>query len=173
MEHLQYPIGKFDWTASMSTASRHDAIDAIRTLPARLRTAVSGLTRSQLDTPYRPGGWTVAQVVHHLGDSHLNGFARFKFALTEDNPDVRPYDEKKWSALADSALDPDITVQLLQALHARWTALLEAMSGGDFARLLTHRQYGVQSLDRFTHLYGWHSNHHLAHITELRRRDGW
>ena len=173
MEALQYPIGRFDWKAHTSTATRQAAIDAIETLPTRLAKAISGLDDAQRATPYRPGGWTVTQVVHHLADSHLNAYTRFKLGLTEENPTIKPYDEKKWSTLPDSSLHPEVSLRLLEALHTRWVALLGAMSDADFARPIVHPQNGAHPLDKFVHLYGWHSNHHLAHITALRARERW
>jgi uncharacterized damage-inducible protein DinB len=173
METLQYPIGKFDWKGPISAETRRAAMQSIETLPARLAAAVAGLDERQLATPYRPGGWTVRQVVHHVADSHLNAFTRFKLGLTEDSPTIKPYNEKLWSTLADSSLPVDVSLRLIEALHTRWVAVLHAMSDADFARTIVHPESGKNSLDRFAHLYGWHSNHHLAHITTLRERERW
>lgn len=173
MDTLQYPIGRFDWKGPMTPATRRAAVQAIETLPARLADAVAGLSDEQLSTPYRPGGWTVRQVVHHIADSHLNAFTRFKLGLTEDAPTIKPYNEKLWSTLADSDLPVDVSVRLVEALHTRWAALLHSMSDADFARFIVHPESGRNPLDRFAHLYGWHSNHHLAHITSLRERERW
>jgi hypothetical protein len=139
-----------------------------------MRAAVAGLTEVQLDTPYRDGGWTVRQVVHHVADSHMNGFIRVKLALTEQDPTIKPYDENSWARLADMRLPVDVSLGLLAAVHARWTAIYEAMTPDQFARTFVHPELGERlTLDRHVQLYGWHSRHHVAHITELRRRQGW
>jgi len=132
------------------------------------------LTASQLDTPYRPGGWTVRQVVHHVPDSHLNAYVRFKLALTEDSPTIKPYDEAAWAKLADTAETPvEVSLQLLESLHARWVRLLESMTEADFARQFHHPESGTMSLDTYLSGYAWHCRHHVAHITQLRARMGW
>ena len=142
--------------------------------PAALRAAVAGLTDRQLDTPYRPGGWSVRQVLHHVPDSHLNAYCRCKLALTEDNPTIRPYDEAAWARVADTAkTPPDVSLALLDALHARWVVLLESMSAADFARPFTHPDHGARTLDWLLQLYAWHGRHHAAHVTSLRTREGW
>jgi uncharacterized damage-inducible protein DinB len=173
---LRYPVGKFQRPAkSLSSAERRAAIDAIAETPAKLRAAVKGLDDKQLDTPYRPGGWTARQVVHHVPDSHLNAFTRFKLALTEDTPTIKPYDEAKWAELDDgkSTLVEE-SLMLLDALHARWVYLLERMQPADFERMLDHPDWEKPgSLDVLLALYAWHGRHHVAHITELRRREGW
>lgn len=173
MEALKYPIGRFNWDAPMTAQTRAAAIAAIAAFPAQLRAAVSGLTGGQLATPYRPDGWTVAQVVHHVADSHMNGFTRIKLGLTEDNPTIKPYNEAEFARLADVNLPPEVSLQLLDALHARWSALLAAMTESDFQRPIVHPENGRASLDRFVHQYGWHSRHHLGHVTGLRQRQGW
>jgi uncharacterized damage-inducible protein DinB len=157
----------------MTAATRQAAVHSIETLPARLAAAVAGLDDRQLETPYRPGGWTVRQVVHHVADSHLNAFARIKLGLTEEAPVIKPYDEKRWATLADTTLPVDVSLRLLEALHTRWVAVLGAMSDEDFTRTIVHPQSGIHSLDRFVLVYGWHSNHHVAHITTLRERERW
>lgn len=170
---LRFPIGRFTFT-SADDRSRAEAISIIAELPARMRAAVEGLSDKQLDTPYRPEGWTVRQVVHHVPDSHINAYTRFKLALTEDTPRIKPYDEAKWAELPDGrtgSVAPSLA--MLEGVHARWTVLLRAMRGEDFARKLEHPESGVQPLDRMLALYAWHSRHHLAHITELTRREGW
>ena len=170
---LRYPVGRFAFT-SADESTRAAAIATIADLPARLRAAVEGLSDAQLDTPYRDGGWTVRQVVHHLPDSHLNAFTRFKFALTEEKPEIKAYDEARWAELPDGRTGPVApSLALLDGLHARWTLLLRALRPADLERQLVHPQNGVMTLDRMLALYAWHSRHHVAHITELRRREGW
>jgi hypothetical protein len=172
----RYPIGRFERpTTSLTAAQRAAAIDTIAKAPAELRAAVRGLNDSQLDTPYRDGGWTVRQVVHHVPDSHLNAYVRFKLALTEDTPTIKPYDEAKWAELEDgrSAL-VDESLTLLESLHLRWVYLLRRMQPADFSRVLTHPDWkGPMSLDVLLALYSWHSRHHVAHITELKKKKKW
>jgi len=171
---LQYPIGKFEWQGSLSDDGRHRAIDAIEATPAKLREAVRGLSGEQLDTPYRPGGWTVRQVIHHLPDSHINSYVRFKLALTEDAPLVKPYDEKKWADLEDTKRTPvETSLVLLDALHARFVNLLRAMTREDFQRTFRHPELGIVTLERNVALYAWHGPHHVAQIVSLRERMGW
>ena len=170
---LAYPIGRFQRPASLDEAARTAAIAQLAALPAELRDAVDGLTEAQLDTPYRPDGWSVRQVVHHLADSHLNAFVRLKLALTEDDPTIRPYDEKRWAELADSRLPLAPSVAILEGVHARFVALLSSMSPEAFARPLTHPVSGAQTIDTLVALYSWHGRHHVAHITGLRQREGW
>jgi hypothetical protein len=136
--------------------------------------AVDGLDEEQLDTPYRPGGWTVRQVVHHLADSHINAFVRFRLGLTEDQPTIKPYDEKLWAELADCRNAPvEMSLSLLEGLHQRWVMLLTGMSDSDYARTIHHPESGILRLDTYLATYGWHSRHHVAHITNLRERLGW
>jgi uncharacterized damage-inducible protein DinB len=152
-------------------AARIAEIDAA---PAALRAAVAGLSEEQLATPYRPGGWTVRQVVHHLPDSHANAYVRFKLALTEDNPTIKPYLEARWAELPDNAGTPvEVSLGLLEALHRRWVVLLRGMGPEDFARPLTHPEKGRLSLDQMLALYAWHGRHHVAHVTSLTERMGW
>ena len=170
---LRFPVGRFAPTTT-DERSRAEAISIIAGLPAKMRAAVEGLSDAQLDTRYRPEGWTVRQVVHHVPDSHMNAFARFKLALTEDTPRIKPYAEARWAELPDGRTGPlEPSLSILDGLHARWTVLLRAMRAEDFARQLEHPDNGVQSLDRMLAIYAWHSRHHLAHITELKRREGW
>ena len=170
---LRFPVGRFAFT-SADDRSRAESISIIAELPAKMRAAVNGLSDAQLDTPYRPEGWTVRQVVHHVPDSHMNAFTRFKLALTEDTPRIKPYDEAKWAELPDGRTGPvGPSLAILDGLHARWTALLRAMRPDDFDRQLEHPESGVQPLNRMLALYAWHCRHHLAHITELKRREGW
>ena len=142
--------------------------------PTHLRKAIGGLTDEQLDTPYREGGWTVRQVVHHVPDSHLNAYTRFKLALTEESPAIKPYDEAAWARLSDSRDTPvETSLALLESLHDRWTRLLRALSADDFRRTVNHPENGVMTLDTLLGLYAWHGRHHVAHITSLRGRRGW
>ena len=174
MEDLRYPIGKFSYDKESTPQKRSAWMADIAELPAALRKAVSGLSAAQLDTPYREGGWTVRQVVHHFADSHMNAFIRFKLALTEDTPQIKPYNEKAWATLADG-LGPDIepSLMLLQGLHARWSVLLSSLTAEQLDRPFLHPENGPQKLDRALQTYAWHSRHHVAHITRLRERSGW
>jgi len=170
----RYPAGKFTFNPNVTPDMRKQAIAAIRETPAALRAAVRGLSEAQLNTPYRDGGWTVRQVVHHVPESHMNAFTRFKLALTEDNPTIRGYNEDAWVKLADVPRTPvDTSLALLDALHARWVTLLETMTAEDFGRPLIHPQNGPMTLDRMLQLYAWHGPHHVAHVTTLRAREGW
>lgn len=169
----RYPIGPFA-AYSATPETRRGAIADIAALPAHIRTAVVGLHDGQLDTPYRDGGWTVRQLVHHVADSHMNGFIRVKLALTEDNPTIKPYDENAWARLRDVKLPIELSLSLLDAVHARWVAVYEGMASADFDRTFFHPEMQqTVSLDRHTQIYSWHSRHHVAHITELRKRMGW
>jgi DinB family protein len=170
---LHYPIGKKVPVRNPTDVQRREFIEAIAETPARLAAAVGGLTSAQLDTPYRPGGWTVRQVVHHLADSHMNAYVRFKLALTEDEPTIKPYDEARWAELPDSKLPIDPSLALVENLHTRWVSLLHALTPADFAREFTHPQVGRLSLDDYLQEYAWHGRHHVAHITSLRERNGW
>ncbi len=174
MSDLRYPIGKFNHEGELAEDARRRAMDDIEAAPARLRAAVEGLSPEQLDTPYRPDGWTVRQVVHHLADSHLNAYTRFKLALTEEEPTVKPYDETRWAELSDARTAPvEISLALLESLHRRWVLLLRSLAPADFARRFRHLELGVMSLDKNLALYAWHGRHHVAHITSLRERMGW
>jgi hypothetical protein len=170
---LRYPIGKFQRVETLSPDQRQEHIEAIAGAPACLRAAVSGLKPEQLDTPYRPGGWTIRQVTHHVPDSHMNAFIRFKLALTEDEPTIKPYREDRWAELADAKAPIEASLALLENLHKRWVLLLRSLAPGDFARKLRHPELGVLTLDQTLAMYGWHSRHHVAHITSLRERNGW
>lgn len=170
----RYPIGRFAPPEPIDAATRGAAIDALAAHPAEIRAAVDGLSSAQLDTPYRDGGWTVRQVVHHLADSHLNAYCRTRLALTEEEPTIRVYDEKLWAELADARSAPvEPSLVLLAALHERWVACLRAQPAGAFARPLRHPERGPMSLDRLIALYAWHGRHHVAHVTELAGRLGW
>lgn len=170
----RYPIGNFAMPASITPASRSAAIDQIASAPAKLRAAVSGLSEAQLNTPYREGGWTVRQLVHHVADSHINALVRLKLALTETAPTIKPYDEAKWAVLADTPATPVATsLTLLESLHERWSNLLRSLSAEDFARKLVHPEHGERTIDWLLFLYAWHGAHHTAHVTELRKSRGW
>jgi hypothetical protein len=174
MTDPRYPAGRFvaDPNPTPETRARH--IEAVAGLPPRMRHAVAGLKDNQLDTPYREGGWTVRQVAHHLPDSHLNAYCRFKLAVTEDFPVIRPYDEGAWARLKDSELTPvDVSLTLLESLHARWTVLLRSLKPEDFHRRFNHPESGPHDVDWLLGLYSWHGNHHVAHITSLRERMKW
>jgi uncharacterized damage-inducible protein DinB len=171
---LRFPIGNFDFNASVSAVQRDAAIGLIANLPKVLRAAVARLSDEQLDTPYRPGGWTVRQVVHHMPDSHLNSYLRFKLALTEDAPTIKPYDEAAWAELPEAKTGPiEPSLKLLESLHERWVLMLRAMSEAEWQRTFRHPDRGVLRLDTNVALYGWHCRHHLAHITGLKQRMGW
>lgn len=174
MEDLRYPIGKWQPEGALDSERRRQRIADIAAAPAALRRAVSGLTPEQLDTPYRPGGWTVRQLVHHLTDSHLNAHVRIRLALTEDAPTIKTYDEKLWAELADARSgDPEASLTLLDALHRRWVALLESLPPAAFARPLHHPEIGNITIEDLVSLYAWHGRHHVAHVTSLRQREGW
>jgi len=173
-EDLSYPIGQFQKQSNITSEHRRALIDGLARLPLDMRAAVSGLTDLQLDTPYRPGGWTVRQVVHHVPDSHLNAYIRFKLALTESELIIKPYDEKQWAELADVRLTPiEVSLSLLENLHARWTHLLRALAAPAFSKTFRHPEIGLLTLDIHLGLYEWHGRHHVAHITSLRSRMGW
>lgn len=170
----RYPTGPFRFDPGATPETRQKAIAAIRATPAALRAAVTGLTDAQVNTPYRDGGWTVRQVVHHVPESHMNAFTRFKLALTEDNPTIKTYEEDRWVRLGDIERTPlETSLALLDALHERWVTLLDVMTARDFQRPLTHPESGPMTLDRMLQLYAWHGPHHVAHITALRSREGW
>lgn len=174
MSDPRFPIGKFKAPDQVNSADRTAFINAIETVPAALRAAVRGLSNAQLDTPYREGGWTVRQVIHHIPDSHMNAFIRFKLALTEQDPAIKTYEEQLWADLPDVAATPiDVSLTLVDALHSRWVVLLRGMQAADFARSFTHPEWGLISLDRTLALYAWHGKHHVAHITELKKQKSW
>ena len=174
LEALRYPIGRFRRPSGTTAEARRAQIQTLRMLPERLRAAVSGLSDAQLDTPYREDGWAVRQVVHHVADSHMNCYVRFKLALTEDWPTVKSYDEAAWANLADSRQLPvDVSLAIVESLHGRWVGLLESLSDEAFHRGYEHSEMGRQNLAKVLALYDWHSRHHTAHITSLRARQGW
>ena len=174
MDDLRYPIGPFRFTPPATPETRRADIVSIAGLPARLREAVVDLDEQQLSTPYRPEGWTVRQLVHHVADSHINAYTRFRLAMTEEQPTVRPYDEKSWAQLEDAREAPiEISLTLLDRLHDRWVRLLDSLRPDDFARTVLHPENGVMSVDHLVQSYSWHGRHHVAHITSLRRRENW
>jgi uncharacterized damage-inducible protein DinB len=172
---LRYPIGKFSWDNAISESDYPRLIAEIAAAPGALRSAVAGLSRDQLETRYRPGGWTLRQLVHHVPDSHLNAYTRFKLALTEDEPTIKPYDEAKWAELPDSQRVPiEVSLDLLDALHLRWVALLRAMDAADFNRSFRHPEHDrILTLGQLLALYAWHGRHHVGHISALRIRERW
>jgi uncharacterized damage-inducible protein DinB len=170
----RYPVGKFEQPKEVTPALRQAAIDEIAATPAKLRTAVAGLKDAQLDTPYRDGGWTVRQVVHHIPDSHMNAYIRLRLALTETEPTIKPYEEGAWANLDDAKnAAVDVSLRLLEPLHERFVRVLRAMKPEEFARTLRHPEHGVRTLDWLLFLYAWHGRHHTAHVTELRKQKGW
>jgi hypothetical protein len=162
---LRFPIGRFRLPATVSPEERVEFISRLASTPARLRAKVERLTQTQLDTPYREGGWTVRQVIHHLPDSHMNSYVRFKLALTEDEPVIKPYDEAAWATLGDTAETPvETSLVLLESLHGRWVTLLRGLTGEQWRRAMRHPQNGLLRLDQVLALYAWHGDHHIAHI---------
>jgi hypothetical protein len=165
LERQRYPIGRFKWPASVTAEERAALLERVATAPGRLAELVSGLTEQQLDTPYREGGWTVRQVVHHLPDSHINSYVRFKLALTEEEPVIKPYDEAAWAMLRDTAETPvQISLMLLATLHGRWVILMRGLTEQQWARAMRHPEHGLLRLDRVLALYAWHGDHHIAHV---------
>jgi uncharacterized damage-inducible protein DinB len=170
----RYPIGKYEMPAQITPESRGKAIEEIAAVPGRVRAAVNGLSEAQLETPYRDGGWTVRQVVHHIPDSHMNAYVRWKLALTENEPTIKPYEESEWAKLEDGAHAPvEVSLRLLESLHERWVRLLRSVKTEQFARTFRHPDHGVKTLDWMLFSYAWHGKHHVAHITELRKARGW
>lgn len=175
MDDPRYPNGPFRSVGrSLTAAERSALVDAIEAHPARMRAAVAGLDDEQLDTPYREGGWTVRQVVHHVVDSHLNSYVRFKLAVTEDNPAIQTYQEKLWAELPDAKSAPvAVSLAILEALHARWVSFLRALGPEEHLRTVRHPEWGDVSVDVLLEIYGWHGLHHESHVTRLRERMGW
>jgi uncharacterized damage-inducible protein DinB len=169
----RYPVGHFTAPATISLGDRNDAIATLAELPEQLRNAVDGLSYAQLGTPYREGGWTVRQVVHHVADSHMNALIRVKLALTEDWPTVKPYDEAAWAKLHDVAAPVEWSLELVEALHARWVMLLQSLDEEQWKRGCNHPENGPMTVEHITLLYAWHSRHHIAHITHLRAAENW
>src|SRR5687767_7320901 len=175
LESLRYPVGKAPRITELDSATRTRLIDTIARTPEQYRSLVAGLSDAQLDTPYRPGGWTVRQVVHHVPDSHMNAYLRMKFGLTEQQPQVKPYDQETWAQTPEIATTPiSVSLDLLESLHERWVRLMKGMKDQDFARLINHPEWSAPlSLDMVAAHYAWHGRHHVGHISELRKRKGW
>jgi uncharacterized damage-inducible protein DinB len=169
----KYPIGTFQFDGEITDRVTHDWIKEIEDLPRLLRDAVKDLNNEQIDTPYRSGSWTVRQVIHHLADSHMNAYVRFRLALTEVNPIIKTYDETKWAELNDYELPIDISLSLLEALHVRWTNFLRSLTPTDMEKTFIHPDSGEISVGKNIGIYAWHGRHHLAHITSLCSRNGW
>ena len=170
---LRYPVGRFDRPQHVTAELRRKLIAEVAAAPAQLIAAVQPLDPDRLDTPYRDGGWTVRQVVHHLPDSHMNAYVRFKLALTETEPLIKTYEEAAWATLADSKLPISVSLDLYTSLHQRWVPLLESLGDGDFAKSFRHPEWGLIRLDTTLALYAWHGRHHVGHVTALRARMGW
>jgi uncharacterized damage-inducible protein DinB len=174
MSDPRFPVGKFHYEGAPSEQQRAKFISQIEQTPAAIRAAVNGLSPQQLDTQYRDGGWTVRQVVHHVPESHMNAYIRFKLALTEDEPTIKPYDQDRWAKLDDARSTPiEVSLALLENLHSRWIRLLRSLTAEDWKRTFKHPELGVMALEKNLALYAWHGKHHTAHITELRKRMGW
>jgi uncharacterized damage-inducible protein DinB len=174
MTDLRYPIGKFHFDGTLTEPQKQAALDEIARTPENLRAAIKGLSEAQLDTPYRTGGWTVRQVVHHVPDSHLNSYVRFKLALTEDEPTIKPYAEDRWAELADTKATPvEVSLTLLESLHDRWARLLRSITPEEWKRTFRHPDLGAMTLEKTLALYAWHGRHHVSHITRLRDRKAW
>jgi uncharacterized damage-inducible protein DinB len=174
MPDPRYPIGKFSFEGPLTAEQKKQYLNDIEQTPARLRTAVRGLSDEQLNTPYRDGGWTVRQLAHHAPDSHMNAYIRFKLALTEDEPTIRPYMEDRWAELPESKQAPiDVSLALLDSLHERWALVLRNISDAGWKRTFRHPEMGLLSLEKTLALYAWHGRHHVAHVTSLREKMGW
>jgi len=174
MTDSRYPIGKFHYEGAPNDEQQHAFVNDLAVAPAKLRAAVKGLSEAQLDTPYRDGGWTVRQVVHHVPDSHLNSYIRFKLALTEDEPTIKTYAEDRWAELADTKTTPvEVSLTMLDSLHDRWVRLMRALTPEEWTRTFRHPALGPMTLEKTLALYAWHGKHHVAHITSLREREGW
>lgn len=174
MSDPRYPIGKFIYDGPPDTEQHQKFIRDIEQAPAALRAAVQGLTPQQIETPYRDGGWTVRQVTHHVPESHMNAYIRFKLALTEDTPTIKPYMEDRWAKLGDVQSTPlEVSLALLDSLHNRWVRLLRSLEPQDWKRAFHHPELGIMPLEKNLALYSWHGRHHVAHITELRKKMGW
>ena len=173
MTDPRYPIGKFSHSGPLSPEQKKHCLDDIEQAPKRLREAVRGLSDAQLDTPYRDGGWSVRQVVHHVPDSHANAYVRFKLALTEDDPTIKPYMEDRWAELVDSRQPIENSLAMLESLHRRWMIVLRSLNDADWKRTFQHPELGSVTLEKNLALYAWHGRHHVAHVTSLRERMGW
>ncbi|NUM54736.1 MAG: bacillithiol transferase BstA [Candidatus Hydrogenedentes bacterium] len=174
MSDPRFPIGPFSLEGDMTPDTLNGFIEIIENAPAEFRAAAAGLSDAQLDTPYRDGGWTVRQVIHHMADSHMNSYIRYKLALTEDNPTIKPYAEDRWAELEDGkSADVEVSLCLLKCVHERWVMCMRAMTLEQWQRTFHHPERGIVPLDETAALYAWHCKHHLAHITHLRERMGW
>lgn len=173
-DDLRYPVGPCEWPAEVSPEDRRQHLRDIAELPAKLREAVAGLAPQHLDIPYREGGWTIRQIVHHIPDSHVNSYVRFKLALTEDRPIIKPYDEKLWAEIPEARTAPiEMSLDMVDALHGRWSLMLRNMTDADFERSIMHPEIGVLKVKSMVAGYGWHCRHHVAQIVATRRRMGW
>ena len=171
MSDARYPIGKFSYAGPMTAAQRAGCVEDIAGLPGQMRAATENLSDAELDMPYREGGWTVRQVVHHVADSHMHAYVRFKFGLTLANPAILPYDEAVWAKLVDARTLPvGVSLALLDGLHARWSTLLQSLDAADWQRTYVHPEHGNVTLDRTLALYAWHGKHHVAHIAGARKK---
>ena len=174
MSDPRFPIGKFTYTVPPTEQEREKQIQEIESAPGLLRAAVKGLCPEQLDTPYRDGGWTVRQLVHHVPESHMNAYVRFKLALTEEQPTIKPYREERWAETADVVgTPPEVSLALLDVLHQRWSNVLRSMNAEDWKRTFNHPDFGIVALEQSLGLYAWHGRHHVAHVTELKKKMGW
>ena len=174
MSDPRFPVGKFQYDGPPNEEQKQVFLGEIARTPANLRAAVHGLSKAQLDTEYRPGGWSLRQVIHHVPDSHLNAYVRFKLALTEDDPTIKPYAEDRWAELADTKATPvEVSLALLDSLHDRWVRLLRALTDEEWKRTFRHPELGPMTLEKTLALYAWHGKHHVAHITDLRKRMSW
>jgi len=174
IDDLRYPTGKWIRQPSLDASGLAAMIQAIAVTPAALAASVKGLTNAQLDTPYRDGGWTPRQIVHHIADSHMNAYIRFKLGMTEDNPTIKPYDEKKWSDTIDAGQAPaELSLAIVDGVHQRWVQFMKSLDAAAFARTVQHPERGPMTLSDLVQLYAWHGKHHTAHITGLRQRMGW
>lgn len=173
MDTLKYPIGPYEPVQELEANRISEWIEEISSLPVRLKKEVAHLDEGKLDTPYRKGGWTIRQVTHHLADSHMNGYMRTKLALTEENPRIKTYDQDLWAGLPDVNLPVSVSLDILDGIHNRWTAVLETLSGADLSRTIDHPESGELVLFNLVGMYAWHGNHHLEHITNLKSRENW
>lgn len=170
MSDPRYPIGKFSFTPFSDSAARAAAIAEIRDLPKQLRAAVASRKEAEIDSPYREGGWTIRQLIHHVADSHMNAFIRFRLGLTEDKPTIKPYEEQEWAKLPDSDLPIEISLAILDNLHHRWTVMLELLPDEVFSREIVHPVNGAMTLDKLLQLYCWHGKHHVAHVVNAPKQ---
>lgn len=173
MSDPRYPIGKFSYTGPLTAEQKRQYLNDIDQTPARMRAAVAALSEQQLNTPYREGGWTVRQLTHHVPDSHMNAYIRFKLALTEDDPTIKPYMEDRWALLPDSQAAPEVSLLLLECVHQRWMMVLRSLNDKDWQRTFRHPEMGPMTLEKTLALYSWHGRHHAAHVTSLREKMGW